>query len=470
MTEHKMFKPNTLQLAVYLLSATLFLSSCRRDNAEETTNDPTPTEDLDIQIRALLENASPNGAVGFFKMPSSNDYSAIPQDPMNPLNAYKVQLGQMLFHETRLAGHPMDNSAMYTYSCASCHHAPAGFQAGIAQGLGEGGWGYGSYGEGRHRNPIAAYDDDTYLDVQPIRTPSAMNGAYQKNQLWNGQFGATNLNVGTEASWTAGTPKETNFLGFEGLETQAIAGMGVHRLACDTMYFLNNPTYNYLFNQAFASLPQDQRISKKTMGLAIAAYERTLLANQSPWQFYLQGDFTALNDQEKRGAILFFGDAGCVSCHTGPALNSMDFYALGLGNLEMGNYGVEVSDPSKPEHKGRGGFTGNAADMHKFKVPQLYNLKDSPFYGHGATIHSIREMVEYKNNANPENPNVPYTQISSQFHPLGLTADQIDDITAFLSEALYDPYLNRYVPISLPSGQCFPNADTQSQIDMGCFQ
>lgn len=64
--------------------------------------------------------------------------------------------------------------------------------------------------------------------------------------MWNGQFGATALNKGTESQWKAGTPIETNFLGYEGLEIQAIAGMGVHRLNINDQ-ILNNSTYkNYL--------------------------------------------------------------------------------------------------------------------------------------------------------------------------------------------------------------------------------
>ena len=58
------------------------------------------------------------------------------------------------------------------------------------QGIADGGLGYGVRGEGRHPNPV--YDTDS-LDVQPIRSPSILNAAYQEVQLWNGQFGAHGL-------------------------------------------------------------------------------------------------------------------------------------------------------------------------------------------------------------------------------------------------------------------------------------
>jgi cytochrome c peroxidase len=99
---------------------------------------------------------------------------------------------------------------------------------------------------------------------------------------------------------------------------------------------------------------------------------------------------------------------------------------------------------------------------------QTTNMKDSPFYGHGASFRSIRDVVEYKNQANPENQNVPASQIADDFIPLNLTDQQVDDITAFLKFSLYDPYLDRYVPESLPSGNCFPFNDPIAREDLGC--
>jgi cytochrome c peroxidase len=106
--------------------------------------------------------------------------------------------------------------------------------------------------------------------------------------------------------------------------------------------------------------------------------------------------------------------------------------------------------------------------MYKFKVPQLYNLKDSPFYGHGGTLRSIREVITYKNEAVPQKTTVPAAQLAEDFVPLGLTDQEIDALVAFIENALYDPNLDRYVPETLPTGQCFPNADPMSQEDLGC--
>ncbi|MCB0568803.1 MAG: cytochrome-c peroxidase [Phaeodactylibacter sp.] len=397
-------------------------------------------------------------------MPASDDLGRIPQDPHNPLTPQKVALGQLLYHETGIAQNPEMEMGRSTYSCSSCHFASAGFQAGRFQGMGEGGEGFGANGEGRRR---AGDYPEGMLDVQPVRTPTAMNGAYQVAMLWNGQFGAQGINANTQEAWTAGTPKENNNLGYQGLETQAIAGLSVHRLVCDKD-LIESLGYKELFDQAFPDWPEETRYSKETGGLAIAAYERTLLANQAPFQRWLKGEKDAMNEVEKQGAILFFGKAECVKCHTGPALNSMAFYALGFYNLNDCPEETFKTGPTVVENLGRGGFTGKAEDNYKFKVPQLYNMKDSPFFGHGASLRKLRDVVAYKNAAIPENPAVPQAQLPAAFHPLGLTEQEVDAITAFLQDALYDPGLIRYQPTSLPSGLCFPNNDPLSRQDLGC--
>lgn len=423
-----------------------------------------PNSELNNQLTTTLTQASAGKGLAFFTMPSSDDYANIPQDPRNPITKEKVELGKFLYHETCLTVNPKFSGNLMQGSCASCHHVDAGFQAGVAQGIGTGGIGFGSHGEGRRRDP--AVPADSLLDVQPIRSPSALNIAWQTNILWNGQFGANGVNVGTQARWTPGTPKEKNNLGYDGVEIQAIAGQNVHRMDIAKSPVTSSSSYVDLFARAFPGVPSDQRITDENAGLAIAAYERTLLATEAPFQRWLRGDHSAMNTQQIRGAIVFFGKGNCVGCHTGPALNSMAFYGMGMNDLD--GPGIYGNDPSKPEHKGRGGFTGRPEDMYHFKVPQIYNLVDSKFYGHGANFHSVRDVVEYKNNGVPQNPNVPAAQLAPSFRPLGLTADEITDLVAFIEQGLRDPSLSRYVPATLPTGFCFPNNDPESRTDRGC--
>lgn len=444
-----------LRLLYLIIPVTLFLTSCQKDQ---------PAGELDGQLQNLLDEKGGAEGAAFFNMPESNELTQIPEDPKNPLTAQKVALGKMLFHESGLGVHPEKEFSKGTYSCASCHFASAGFQAGRFQGIGEGGVGFGLNGEARQPGPLYKEEE---LDVQPLRSPSAMNGAFQINQLWNGQFGATGLNNGLDYAFTPGTPKETNELGYEGLEIQAIAGLSVHRMDV-TEQLVTDLGYKQMFDDVFASFPVENRYSKETAGLAIAAYERTILSNQAPFQKWLDGERNAMSAQEKRGAILFFDKAGCAECHTGPALNSMEFYALGMMDLFDCDEAVFKADPGLSDHMGRGGFTGNAEDNYKFKVPQLYNLKDSPFLGHGATFRTIRSIIEYKNQAIKENPNVPNEQLAEQFQPLGLSHSEIDDLTAFIKNALHDPDLLRYQPSSVNSGNCIPFNDPMARADLGC--
>lgn len=442
--------PTKLLLVIFTFQ---FLVSCNsdNDNYEDIANN------IELESRLIELYGSKTELI----QPLENDLSAIPNDINNPLTEAKVALGKLLYHETSIATNANREDGMYTYSCASCHHADAGFQSGIRQGIGEGGMGFGAHGEGRIKNPMYAEAD---LDLQPIRSPSILNVAYQEVMLWNGQFGGSGMNLGTEAQWTVGTPKEVNILGFEGVEIQAIAGLDVHRLKIETSDIINS-SYKDLFDSAFPNVVESERYTKLNAGLAIAAYERTLLPNQSPFQKWLRGDENAMGQQEIEGAKLFFDKGKCFTCHSGPGLNGMDFHALGMKDLE-GPEVLTVIDVAT--QKGRGGFTGNAEDDYKFKTPQLYNLKDVQFFGHGGSLQTIKDVVEYKNNAIAENNNVPQNKISNLFEPLGLTESEIDQLTVFLEVSLYDDNLQRYVPTSLPSGNCFPNADTTSSADLGC--
>jgi len=447
---------NFKQLLVVAVSAMMF-GSCQKDNSTNNVN-------LDDDLVQAMKDASGGVGISQFTLPMSSEFSKIPQDPNNPLTQEKINLGSLLYHETGLGLHPMHTENEGNYSCATCHFASAGFQAGRHQAISDGGVGFSANGEGRMPNPLY---DLSEIDVQPLRSPSTLNSAYQKVNLWNGQFGATGPNAGTESLWTPGTPLETNTLGYEGLETQAIAALSVHRMELDETV-CQQYGYDDLFDAVFPNVPVSERYNKEHGGLAIAAYERSLLANQAPFQLWLRGSLDAMTDQEKEGAILFFGKANCASCHNGPNLANMDFMAIGTKDLYETAEPTYGASADSDANLGRYSFTKVDADKYKFKVPQLYNLTDSPFYGHGASFRTVRDVVVYKNNGVKENANVPDNQLDEGFKPLGLSSGEVDAITAFLENALNDPNLLRYQPLSVRSGNCFPANDPQSRIDLGC--
>ncbi len=439
----------------------LLLSICLLWSCQKET---TVNSGQDEELTSILDQASDGQGISFFLLPDSEDYTNIPQDPNNPITKEKVELGKFLYHETGIAINPENSISEGNFSCASCHFASAGFQAGRVQGMGEGGIGFGINGEGRIKGSL--YTEEM-LDVQPIRSPSALNVAFQTNMLWNGQFGATGLNESTGYAWTEGTPKEANNLGYEGIETQAIAGLKVHRLEVNLEGMKANQYVEY-FKKAFPDLTEEESCTNEFGGLAIAAYERTLLATQAPFQRWLRGEQNAMTALQKEGAILFFGKAQCNTCHTGPALNKMEFHALGMKDLYQAREITFKTNPKNSENFGRGGFTGNEEDMFRFKTPQLYNLADSPFLGHGSSMRSVREVIEYKNRAIKENENVPESTLSPMFTPLGLNDAEITALTAFIEEGLRDPNLKRFEPSSLLSGQCFPFNDPMAKSHLGC--
>lgn len=88
---------------------------------------PTPAQRAESDLQAAI---LASGGAQRLRLPDDGDYAAIPQDPRNPITASKVALGKLLFHDTMLGTVPAMGDMRNTYSCASCHNARFGFQAG----------------------------------------------------------------------------------------------------------------------------------------------------------------------------------------------------------------------------------------------------------------------------------------------------------------------------------------------------
>ena len=442
-------------VATSILGLIVLLNACTKDRM------PTLVE-LDNQLENSIQGKSPNGTLDFYVLPNENDLHLIPQDPKNPLTPQKVELGKLMYHDTGLGQDPMKEAGRGTYSCASCHVSEAGFRPGNFQGIADGGVNFGIGGEDRVKNTL--YSDDE-LDVQSARPLSMVNVAYVSNTFWNGQFGGGNVNEGTEDVWDLRDDTELNHLGFEGIETQNMDGLIAHRITINKE-LLDEYGYTFLFDQVFADVPVEERYTIATASLAFSAYIRTILANRAPFQDWLKGDREALGYEEKKGAILFFEKAQCIQCHYNQNLGSSEFHALGVTDMDqIPSYNTS---PDDRRNLGRGGFTLQPEDNYRFRVPGIYNLQGANFYFHGASKTSIRDLVEYKNAAQSENSRVPQDLISSKFKPIGLTEEEKNHLIAFLENGLQDPDLKRYVPTSVLSGNCFPNADEASQLDLGC--
>ncbi|MEE9437767.1 MAG: cytochrome c peroxidase [Saprospiraceae bacterium] len=440
---------------VVILVVLISILSCTKDQM-------APLIELDNKLRSLVTVASPNGKMSFYVLPDENDLVNVPQDPKNQLTAAKVQLGKFMFHDTGLAQDAKKPSGMGTYSCASCHNSDSGFKSGSFQGIADGGIGYGVEGENRVMD--TQYEQNE-LDVQSARPLSLVNVGYVTNTFWNGQFGGGDVNIGTEDVWELRTDTERNALGFEGIETQNFDGLISHRISI-SKEILEENGYIELFDEVFGDIPEESRYTIETASFAFSAYIRTIVSNRAPFQKWLKGNKQEMSEKSKKGAILFFSKANCSNCHYSENLGSSEFHALGVNDMyQQPSYNTSKEDR---RNLGRGGFTGRDRDLHKFKVPGIYNNADGDFFFHGASIKTIEELVDYKNNAVGENPDVSKNRISSKFKPLNLNDEEKSDLVHFLKYGLHDPNLDRYVPEYVPSGNCIPNSDTQSKIDLGC--
>lgn len=414
---------------------------------------------LDNELYQLVQDNSQTDRIDYFRFPDSGDMENLPlPDLKNTPTAAKAQLGNFLFFETGLAQTALDEDCFETYSCATCHVPTAGFLPGRVQGIADGAFGFGENGENRTLLSTYSVGD---IDAQGVRPMNPLNSGYSINTLWNGKFGSFGLNIGTEEYWTDET--EINHHGLMGLEAQNIEALKLHRMSINDRV-LDTLGYRSYFDAAFPELAPDERYTDETAAFALSIFLRSFLANKAPFQQWLNGDYSALNRNEKQGAILFFGKAGCSSCHNGPSLGSSRFYRIGTSDLyQNGGLKTSVDDPV---NLGRGSFTGAAWDMRKFKVPQLYNIKDYAFYFHGSSKSSIEDVVDYKVRAESENPMVTNEEVALE--PRELTNEEKYDLVQFLKHGLYDDGLDRYVPSSLPSGYCFPNNDAVSQVDLNC--
>jgi cytochrome c peroxidase len=354
-------------------------------------------------------------------------------------------------------------TGMATYSCSSCHIPEVGFRPGSVQGIADGGMGFGNNGDSRTMNPDYS---ETELDIQSARPLSLVNVAFVKNTFWNGQFGSSGANENTESLWSLRSDTERNFLGYEAIETQNIEGIDAHRFLINEALM---KSYGYLemFDSAFPEIAKSERYTNLTGSLAISAYLRTIISDQAPIQDWLKGNADAMSNNEKEGALIFFGKAKCASCHYEKNLGSNEFHALATKDMDQHPDALN-KNPDDRRNLGRGGFTLQDEDMFKFRVPGLYNISESPFYFHGSSKDNLRDVITYKLAAKRENIRVPSLSISKKLKAISLTEGEILKLQQFLERSLTDPHLDRFKPNQILSGFCFPNNDYISISDLNC--
>ena len=323
----------------------------------------------------------------------------IPKD--NPLTAEKVALGRALFFDKRL-------SANGTVSCATCHAPERAFTDGkrVAEGIG---------GRRGTRN-----------------SPTLLNAMFNTGQFWDGR--AESLEA--QARLPLVNPDEMG----NQTDEQLVARLR------------HEPDYVRQFAQVFGGA-----ITMQSIARAIAAYERTLVAANSPFDRFQAGDLTAMSSAARSGMILFRGKARCNVCHTinngfgaYPFLSDGNYRNTGVvasatGFAAASRQAMQVATDFTParlaelgKHQdapllGRFLVTGNALDIGAFRTPSLRNVELTAPYFHDGSAATLADVVKFYVKGGNENAFRDW-----QLEPVELSEDEQRDLVEFLKALTSD--------------------------------
>lgn len=187
---------------------------------------------------------------------------------------------------------------------------------------------------------------------------------------------------------------------------------------------------NSFYNKAFKKIFKEG-ITPKTLGKAIADFERTLEGGATPFDRWAKGEKDAISESAKRGHKIFIEKAKCFDCHFGPDFTRDDFRNIGLYN------GKEYNDP------GRFNVTRDSADLGKFKVPGLRNIAFTAPYMHDGSFKTLREVIDYYDN--PSKFVKGSINTDTLITPLNLTEQEKQDLEAFLLTLSEQKSIERFI-------------------------
>jgi cytochrome c peroxidase len=293
-----------------------------------------------------------------------------PAPPGNPTTPAKIELGRLLFNDPRL-------SESQTVSCASCHDVSQGGADRRAHSV-------GVHGQSDMRN-----------------TPTVLNAGFLGALYLDGRAGS--------------------------LEEQARQqlldpiDMGMKDLPYVVDRVRQVAGYRPYFERAFGA---GEVVTGENLVRAIAAYERSLVTADTPYDRYANGDSSALNAQQLRG-MAEFRSLDCARCHQGPAFNGS---ALVPGTPWAMTFPTNRRSPYVATYEltrdlGRYQWSGKEADRYQWRVPSLRNLVYTAPYLHNGSVETLEDAVRVMGN----------TELN-----LVLTDAQVADLVAFL-KALSGP-------------------------------
>lgn len=330
----------------------------------------------------------------------ANDLPApLTPDQFHTVDPAKARIGQLLFYDKILSGNR-------NISCGTCHHHDLGGTDGLSLGIGEGGVGLGP-------KRTAGTGDDRIRKRIPRNAPALWNIGYKsiRNIFHDGRLsvsdiygngfnspaeewlpqGLDNITAAqalfplTAQFEMAGNPKENEIAGAVHDRIDAAWPIIAKRVR-------GIPEYAEMFEQAFNEIEAPQDLTIVQIGNALAAFINSEWQSfDSPFDTYLTAD-TPLSDAAKRGMELFYGEANCALCHSGPLFTDQEFHALGLPAFGPGR--TRRFDPM-PRDVGRMGESDALEDAYRFRTPSLRNVALTAPYGHNGAFPTLERVIQH---------------------------------------------------------------------------
>jgi cytochrome c peroxidase len=330
------------------------------------------------------------------------------------------------------------------------------------------------------------------------RSPMVINAAFYPTLMWNSRFHAWSRDPfdngqgfvfpapeGTTLSYLPHLLTAQAFIP----PTERVEAAGFHfpgnndDLRAEVVRRLNaDANYRQLFARAFPHVKAGAPIAFDDVARAIAEFELGLVFADAPIDRYARGVHNALTPSQKRGAVLFFGRAGCVDCHSvSGASNEMfsDFreHVAAIPQIAPSVGNVVFDGPAANEDFGLEQATGNSADRYAFRTSPLRNVVLQPAFMHNGAFVSLEDAIRFHLNATAEaatyepsrlpadlrGPRGPAEPVLDRLDPLlrtpvALTAEDFDALVDFVANGLLDANalpqrLRRLIPEKLPSGR-----------------
>ncbi|MGH7500416.1 MAG: cytochrome-c peroxidase [Longimicrobiales bacterium] len=388
-----------------------------------------------------------------------------------------ANLGRILWFDP-IGGLNDDNS------CAGCHSPTNGF--GDSQPIAIGIENNGVVGPGRTgpRNQR--------------RSPSIINTAFYPTLMWNSRFSAPSGDpFDNSAGFVFPDPEGTSLSYLPHLltaqafipptERVEVAGFAFpgdnDDIRSEVLRRLNeNNDYRQLFARVFPEIKAGGPITFDHFGHAIAEFEFTQVYTNAPIDRYARGNANALTTQQKLGAVLFFGRAGCVQCHAvSEQSNEMfsDFqqHVAGIPQVAPTFGNVEFDGPGANEDFGLEQVTGDPADRYAFRTSPLRNVGLQAAFMHNGAFVRLEDVIRYHLDAigqaasyttallppDLQSPIGPMGPVLERLDPLlrtpvKLTSNEFDALVDFVRSGLLDSdarpqRLRRFIPEKLPSGR-----------------